>query len=630
MDPADKHTTNDDEASPSRPSLMQKWLSLIGLGTDESSGTVQRGHEGQVPSPRDATSTSQHGSTGDGSRHTHFEQYQELVSELNELRNENAELSTRVRKYEDQKAYGLSASKDGPGSGDNENDISSGGTEYGSSTLHYEKISALEFSLRQGEQDRAELRTRNDALRETIQTLRTQIEKIKERLSAANENIQGTRSKRDLLIARNKELQEKMKDARAKELERREKLVKSLTLTRERLVYTSSLWGAAKKYFALFRQGLLYDEIEKSDVNFAADTYICLLPSTVPAAMTLQRKYGGRIICDCVENVEVHKHSLAPNLHPPALEMVNLGAYGALTQVDGIMTVSNSVVETLRPFGPPVRLQPNYRWYEEITPSGTLRDRFDIPPAATVLVTTGNIVNGFEAVLDAIAQLPQDVHLVAFVKVSPTEYAERVRSHLEGLDIQHRVHIEGFVPYEELPGLLADADAGLITLDPSNPNHSVSLPNRVFDFTTAGLPFVAPPLREISEYIAEHRCGVTLADVDSSSWRDGILKILEDLKPLRQATDIARRTVTWDSQENDLVQFLGNPGSVTMLGFRDLTRYQRFLRITDTLTRRDISTKAVFFSENPLPLKNPDAQFYHFTDRYGVGPDLSRVPNESA
>uniref|UniRef100_UPI001ADFD252 glycosyltransferase n=1 Tax=Brevibacterium renqingii TaxID=2776916 RepID=UPI001ADFD252 len=501
--------------------------------------------------------------------------------------------------------------------------------EVSSTELLKEKLSAAEANLKHETDARVEIGRRNEILNTNVATMKTQISTLKERLAKTNGVIHTSREKLDNLIARNRDLQEKIKQERVREKERREKLVNSLKLTRERLVYTSSLWGAAKKYFTLFRQGLLYEEIEKSDVDLSAETYLCLLPSTVPAAMVLQRKYGGRIICDCVENVEVHKHSLAPNLHPAALEMVNLNAYGALTQVDGIMTVSNSVVETLDGFGRPVRLQPNYRWYEEVKPSGTLRERFNIPTDGTVLVTTGNIVNGFEAVLDAVAELPESIHLVAFIKLSPISYSDEIHGYLENLGLQNRVHLEGFVSYEELPGLLADADAGLITLDPSNPNHSVSLPNRVFDFTTSGLPFVAPPLKEISNYIAEHHCGVTLSDVDSSSWRDGILEVLNNLQELRQSMELARKSVTWNSLEDGLIEFLGNPESVTMLGFRDLTRYQRFLRTTDTLTRRGVKVKAAFFSENPMPLKNSDAEFYHFANRYGVGPGLSRVPDDS-
>jgi len=228
--------------------------------------------------------------------------------------------------------------------------------------VHHEKTSRLEGILRSSEQELERLRAQNASLRNTTETLKGRVETLKERADRANSNAQISRDKRDLILARNKEMKERLATMRETSAERRQKLVDSLFVTRERLSQKNALWDGARKYFALFRQGLLYDEIEKTDVDLSADTYLCLLPSTVPAALTLSRKYGGRVICDCVENVEVHRHSLAPNLHPPALEMVNLGAYGALTAVDGLMTVSAAVAETLDRFGPPVRLQPNYRW----------------------------------------------------------------------------------------------------------------------------------------------------------------------------------------------------------------------------------------------------------------------------
>lgn len=494
--------------------------------------------------------------------------------------------------------------------------------------VHHEKTSRLEGILRSSEQELERLRAQNASLRNTAETLKGRVETLKERADRANSNAQISRDKRDLILARNKEMKERLATMRETSAERRQKLVDSLFVARERLSQKNALWDGARKYFALFRQGLLYDEIEKTDVDLSADTYLCLLPSTVPAALTLSRKYGGRVICDCVENVEVHRHSLAPNLHPPALEMVNLGAYGALTAVDGLMTVSAAVAETLDRFGPPVRLQPNYRWYEEPAAAGRLRERCGIDPDSTVLVTTGNIVNGFEQVIDAVAQLPNDVHLAAFVKLSPPAYGEKIRAYISERGLSDRIHLQGFVPYDELAGLLSDADLGLITLDPGNPNHSVSLPNRVFDFTTAGLPFVAPPLKEISAFINTHGCGVTISDVSAAAWAEGISRALSRTDELRSAMADARKLATWDSLEDGLVEFLGNPESVTLLGFRDLTRYQRFLRVTDSLTKRGIHVKAAFFSEDPLPLKNAAAEFYHFTDRYGTGPGLVRVPTE--
>src|SRR5699024_2914413 len=223
------------------------------------------------------------------------------------------------------------------------------------------------------------------------------------------------------------------------------------------------------------------------------------------------------------------KHSLAPALHPTALAMVNLTAYGSLSVVDGIMTVSNAVARTLTRFGPPVRLQPNYRRYEEPPEAADLRGRCGIPSDSTVLITTGNVVNGFESVLEALSRLPPHVHLVGLIKLSPEAYGQHIHSYIAELGLESRVHLLGFVPYEELTGLLADADLGIITLDPENPNHAVSLPNRVFDFTAATLPFIVPPLAEIAEFVREHQCGVVLDDVSSDAWLHGIASSLENI-----------------------------------------------------------------------------------------------------
>lgn len=496
------------------------------------------------------------------------------------------------------------------------------------------RVEALRERLSHSASRANDIREARDKLRDSNETLREQLRETKSSLRteilSGRERMLEERARRneraEKLLATNSVLREALRDRGERAAAQQEKNREVIATLRDRTADLNTLWRNSRRFFTVFRQGLLFDEIEKLDVDFSADTYLSLLPSTVPAAMTLQRRHGGRVICDCVENVEVERHSLAPNIHPTALQMVNLMAYGALSQVDGMMTVSSAVAETLERFGPPVRLQPNYRWYEEAVPSGRLRARVGLPEAARVLVTTGNIVNGFEAIVDAIAGLPEDVHLVAFARFSPSGYADRVREHVIRSGMEHRVHLLSFVPYDELAGMLADADAGIITLDPENPNHSVSLPNRVFDFTTAGLPFLAPPLREIKRYIDEHGCGIAISDVTAESWRAGIATLLDGLPRYREAMIEARRRVTWNSLEDGLVEFLGNPTSVTLLGFRDLSRYQRFLRVTDTLTSRGISVKAIFFSENPQPLKNRNAEFYHFTDRYGRSEKPQRVP----
>lgn len=458
---------------------------------------------------------------------------------------------------------------------------------------------------------------------QSAETLMSEAERhrLREQLVAAEGRIVAA-------DARARESKQKLREAQLAHAETRDKLRENLAGVREKLKDTSALWSNASKYYSLFFQGILSDEIEKSDVDLGADTYLCLLPSSVPAAMNLRRKYGGRIICDCVENVEVERQSLAPKLRPTTLDMINLSAYGALSSVDGLMTVSNAVERTLRRFGPPVRVQPNYRRFETPAPAGTLRSRFGIPSKARVAIATGGIVAGFEAIIEAISLLPDDVHLIAFVKISPNEYAERIDRLVDELGVRQRVHLSPFVPYDELSPLLADADVGIVALDPGNPNHSVSLPNRIFDFTTAALPFVSPDVIEIAEYVQEYGCGIILEDTEPQSWASAIQQILDDRVAYHEAIVHARSRVNWEQLDDDLIAFLGNPRSVTLLGFRDLSRYQRFLRITDTLTRRGVQVKAAFFSNEPQAMGPEGENFYYFSERYGRGPGLLPVPRE--
>ncbi|MCG7426676.1 hypothetical protein MHY20_03450 [Helcobacillus sp. ACRRO] len=474
-------------------------------------------------------------------------------------------------------------------------------------------------------------RNRVEGLKDTVTTLRDQLSssrtQAKEQKAQLVESLQRSRAStvhhRDRAAAE----QQKLASARERAAQQREKLQTSLAVTRERLKTTTELWSPARTYLSSYRQGLLYEEIEKSDIDLSADTYLSLLPSTVPAARILSRKHGGRVICDCVENVEVNKHSLAPTIRPSALELVNLTAYGSLMCCDGMMTVSHAVADTLTRFGPPVRVQPNYRYYEEAQPAGELRQMLGLGDTETILLTSGNIVEGFENVLQALTLLPSTVHLVAFSRISPHTYREQIETTIKNLGLNARVHLMGLLPYDQVAGVFADADLGLMILDPTNANHAVSLPNRVFDFTTATLPFAVPPVPEIARFVEEHGHGVAMPDDSPETWAATIRSLLTELPQRRAAARAARAQATWESLEDGLMEFLGQPSTVTMLGFRDLTRYQRFLRIAQTLSDRGVAVKAVCFSQSPVPVEIPNTEFFHFSDRYGRGEGLERVPN---
>ncbi|GGC89914.1 hypothetical protein GCM10011512_16080 [Tersicoccus solisilvae] len=401
-----------------------------------------------------------------------------------------------------------------------------------------------------------------------------------------------------------------------------------LATSRETIAQKTATYNAARRYIGIYRQGLIFDEVAKSDVDFAADAYLCLLPSSVPAGLALSRLKGGRVFCDCVENVEVHKHSLAPRVHQPALELINAAATGSLMAADGILTVGNALATTLERFGPPVHVLPNFRRFEQPTPANELRAACGLKPDDRLLFASGNVVVGFEPVVRAMAALPSNVHLAAFVRLKPADYEATVKQEIADLGLSDRIHFFDFVEYSRLASLAADADVGLITSDTSNPNGAVALPNRLFDYLTAGLPVIAPPMPDVVDIIRKHGFGKTLEQVTATNWAEAITEVLHHRDAFKQAALRARQELTWESGEDELVSFLGNPRSVTLIGFRDLSRYQRFLRVAQTLTSRGIKVKALFLSADPAPVSIPGAEFYHFSDRYGLGDGPIQVRHE--
>ncbi|MGR3484437.1 MAG: glycosyltransferase [Paracoccaceae bacterium] len=426
------------------------------------------------------------------------------------------------------------------------------------------------------------------------------------------------------LRAELREVRAASKEVRAASKERIGNLRSTHTALRERHDH-------ARRYVPVYRQGLMADEFAKMEgVDLAADCYLALLPISVPAALQLKRTHGGMVVCDCVENVEVERQSIAPKISAPCLELVNLTAYGALLSSDKLMTVSRTLGDTLDRFGRPKLVLPNYRNYVEPVPNGTLRQRCGVPDHGVLLFASGNVVIGFEPVLEALARLPDHVHLAALVKLKPQDYDVAMRARIEELGLGGRVHLLPFVPYGELASTVADADIGLMTGDVANPNWAVSLPNRTFDYLAGGLPVVAPPIPDVAELLDRHGFGVHLAEVSGDAWAAALHEVIDNLDAYKAAARAARREICWERNEDALFDYLGRPERVTMIGFRDLSRNQRFQRIAATLTARGVKVKAVFLSTDPEPTTVEGAEFYAFNDRHGLGDGPRLVPRADA
>ena len=128
-----------------------------------------------------------------------------------------------------------------------------------------------------------------------------------------------------------------------------------------------------------------------------------------------------------------------------------------------------------------------------------------------VIAYSGNLgrVHEFATVLDAIAA-QQDNPAVAFhfIGRGPRMTAVAQAARARGL---RQVAFHPPVPREELPALLAAADAHLVTLQPAFAR--LVYPSKLAGILAAGRPalFVGPPGGDIARFVRQHDCGAAFA-----------------------------------------------------------------------------------------------------------------------
>ena len=321
---------------------------------------------------------------------------------------------------------------------------------------------------------------------------------------------------------------------------------------------------------------------ERAD-ELKADVYCAHGVQALPAADILRKTAGGKAFCDVIEIPTFKARAVKYNLHPTNLEFLENAFDGYLRGCDGMLTVGWALCEKLTDYGPKVTVIPNYRYKETHQPSQILRERCGLEEGDLLVLSMSTTATGFETVLQAMLILPGNVHLVTLGKLVPDDYSKKIHSLVTKLGLEKRVHIFSEVPYAELTSTASGADVGLIVRDPQILNNQISLPNRIFDYMFSGVPVVAPKIRDIDNIIKEHKMGVSISDLSAQSWAKAIQRVLSNSKQMKRNALAASKVRTWESLGDQLVQGLGNPKSIVFVGYNDLTKNNRTMRMARTL-----------------------------------------------
>lgn len=194
------------------------------------------------------------------------------------------------------------------------------------------------------------------------------------------------------------------------------------------------------------------------------------------------------------------------------------------------------------------------RWFANHKPS---------PPAGRAkLVFLGEIgvQDRVERAIDILAELLKDRRVDAELLIIGDGPERRtVEQRAERLRVSDRVTITGWVPFEDVPILLASAHVGLDTAPPTDVNHGSTMV-KILEYLAVGLPVVATALRET---VVTGGDAITMVGEDTTEgFTSAILAVLESTDSWRASADRARARGTellWPAQGEALID-----------GYRDL------------------------------------------------------------
>lgn len=114
--------------------------------------------------------------------------------------------------------------------------------------------------------------------------------------------------------------------------------------------------------------------------------------------------------------------------------------------------------------------------------------------------------------------------------------------------VQSQVEFVGWVPQEKLKEYTSRASVGLLLEEPMGLSFEYALPNKLFDYIHAEIPFVATPLVEVKQVVEEYQLGVLLKSRESNVLANQIEELLQS-EINHEAYDKAKKELCWQKEE---------------------------------------------------------------------------------
>ena len=203
---------------------------------------------------------------------------------------------------------------------------------------------------------------------------------------------------------------------------------------------------------------------------------------------------------------------------------------------------------------------PQY-WQLDAAHTAQVRQEFlsqlGLSDSAFLVMYHGGVMEdrGIEQMLEAVAQLPQDVAAIILGNAQ-TSYPDQLHALCKKLNIEDRVLFHQAVPYEELRHYVSASDVGLVTVLATYQSYYMMLPNKFFENIQSMNPVIVSDFPTIGKIVDQYGIGLKVDPTDPKAIADAILRMRDDrafYAECKEHLKVAKEELCWEREKQTLM-----------------------------------------------------------------------------